>query len=168
MLIVPIPGDKIKVANGEIFKVVEYTRFKSAGPAVYCQVQDSKALTLVYFFDIEEINGIDVEYKKSAHLFKALGKIKRKFHLPQKGDTVYITRKGVSNEDDDSLTKQTVEVNRVEIKLGKSGLVHGLYILDDDKNLFNVKNILDIESDIGVQAFDRSGFIKYYKEYIGD
>ena len=169
MLIVPISGDKVKTANNsDTLKVVEYTRFKQAGPAVYCQATDSKTLILVYFFDIEEINGVKVEYKKSSHLFKALGKVKRKFNIPQKGDTVYFTRKGASSEDDDALEKQKVKVDKVEIKLGKSGLIHGLYITDADKNLINCKRILEIESEIGTQAFDRLGFIKYYKEYIGD
>lgn len=170
MLIVPIPGDKIKVANNpDTLKVIEYTRFKSAGPAVYCKAADSSTLILVYFFDIEEINEIDVEYKKSSHLFKALGKVKRKYNLPQKGDTISIMRKGIDQqEDDDALEKRKVKVEKIEIKLGKSGLIHGLYVTDSDKNLINCKQILDIESEIGSQAFDRSGFIKYYKEYIGD
>ena len=170
MLIVPLAGDKIKIANNDsTLKVIEYTRFKSAGPAVYCQVPDSKTLILVYFFDIEEINGVDVEYKKSSHLFKALGKVKRKYNIPQKGDVILITRKGSSTEeDDDALEKKKVKVDKVEIKLGKSNLVHGLFVTDEDKNLINCKRILDVESEIGTQAFDRSGFIKYYKEYFGE
>jgi hypothetical protein len=71
MLIVPLKGDKLTTTDGPEFTVDSYTNFKT-DPAVYVDVPRGQN-PIVYFQDIEQINGVKVEYNKATKVFTALG-----------------------------------------------------------------------------------------------
>lgn len=163
MFVVPIYKDTIKTKYGVIFKVIEYTNYKDGGPAVYVRSKQSKDVSLVYFFDIAEINGTVVEYHKSSKVFSALGKIGREQHLPQPDDKVTI----FSNKSDIEESSKTVEVSSLKLKSKLYGINKGLIFKDTEGDYHRAKNIINIEPALGTHTFDRSSFISIYKDYIG-
>ncbi len=163
MLVVPLFKDTIKTKDGLLLKVVEYTNFKEGGPAVYAKKGDDPDLILVYFFDIEEINGTRVEFQKGSKVFNALGKIKRAEHLPQPDDEVVVLDDKISDTDE----KQTVEVDTLKLKSKALGINKGMFIKTSEGESYRLKQVLDVKRSIGGSNFNRDNFLKLYKDYTG-
>lgn len=163
MLVVPLNKDVIKTKDNITLKVVEYTNFKDGGPAIYCKKEDTTDLILVYFFDIDEINGTKVEYQKGPKVFKALGKIKRVEHLPQPDDEIIVLDDKISDTDD----KHKVEVDTLKLKSKALGTNKGLFVKGSDGEHYRLKQLFDIKRSIGGSNFNRENFLKIYKDYTG-
>jgi hypothetical protein len=158
MIVVPVEKDYIKTKDGLGTRVISYTNFKEGGPAVYCKNRGDGRQTLVYFFDIDEINGTKVEYSKNSRMFNALGKINREQHLPQPDDKVVVVSGG---------EKITVEVASLKLKSKLLGINKGIFIKDKNGVAHRLRNIIDIESAIGGRRFNRKAFLSFYDEYLG-
>ena len=171
MVIVPLPGDKIETKDGAKLSVVGFNNFKSKGPAVYCRQAgedgDTSPFITIYFFDIEKINDVRVEFSQSSKVFTAYGRVKRKIHLPQPHDTIFVF--GKSNEDEKEGFDDSKQVKVVGFKLHskKHGVSKGLLIEDEDKNVYMLDEVLDLRRDVGSTVFDRKTFLRIYKEYLG-
>lgn len=154
MIVVPLEKDQIITKDGQSYVVVEYTNFKEGGPAVYATDSEGDLL-LVYFFDIAEINGTTVEYQRGSKVFNALGKIKRKQHLPQPDDKVTIAE------------HESIEVKGLKLKSKTLGINRGMFIQDNDGNYYRLKQVLSLDRAIGSSNFDRDSFLQIYRDYIG-
>lgn len=161
MLVVPLKGDTITTTDGPTFVVDSYTNYKP-DPAVYVEVPRGQN-SIVYFQDIEEINGVKVEYNKSSKVFTALGVIKRKYNLPQPKDIITVDRPGSPDDEGDN----TTEVKTPKLHNKAIGLSRGLVIIDRDDNMYSLTDIISIDRDIGGEHFDHKKFTKYYKDYLG-
>lgn len=167
MLVVPLAKDVIITKDRQKLRVVEYTNYKDGGPAVYAKTA-SKELVLIYFFDIDEINGTKVEYERGAKVFKALGKMRRAIHLPQPDDKVRILRDTISGDDDDEIAaKSRVEVKSLRLKSKALGVNKGLMFKDTDNGSFRMNEILDVDRAVGGDDFDRDAFLRLYRDYTG-
>lgn len=166
MLVVPLNKDIIHTKDGGKFKVVEYTNYKEGGPAVYARSTSSKEIILIYFFDIESINGTKVEFQRGTRVFNALGKIARKQHLPQPDDKIVVLTNNIS-DDDDATGKETSKVDSLKLKSKALGINKGMFVKDQDGNTFRLKQILDLEPSLGTGTFNRDEFLSYYKDYTG-
>lgn len=161
MLLVPLKDDKIETKDGITYSVLSYTNYRDKGPAVYVEHTPSVPSDAVYFFDIAKINGITVEYVTGSKIFRSLGKVKRKFQLPQISDSIsFRTSNGI------------VEQQVVGLKLHKKGeLAKGLQVqVKDDTgetSLVRISQIIDIQRDIGNDVFSRDKFLSYYEDYQG-
>jgi hypothetical protein len=155
MLVVPLTKDVIHTIDGTKYRVVEYTNFKSAGPAVYAKLPNSKAIVLVYFPDIDKINGTLVEYKQSSKVFNALGKVKRVQQLPQPEDTIKL-------EDETE-----IKVKNLKLKAKHLGATKGLLVKDVDDNYHGLHEIIDIIPALGTPTFNKEIFMSLYSNYIG-
>ena len=161
MLLVPLKDDKIETKDGITYVVLSYTNYRDKGPAVYVEHTPSVPSDAVYFFDIAKINGITVEYVTGSKVFRSLGKVKRKFQLPQPADS--ISFRGPNG---------VVEQQVVGLKLHKKGeLAKGLQVqVKDDTgetSLVRISQIIDIRRDIGNDVFSRDKFLSYYVDYQG-
>jgi len=163
VLVVPLEKDVIKTSDGQAYKVISYTNYKDGGPAVYAKAKDSKAQVLIYFFDIESINGTKVEFQRGSRVFRALGRIDRQFNLPQPDDKVVVMTSKMSDED----SKERVEVAALKLKSKALGVNKGLMFKDLDGNAYRLSSIVDIDRALGSESFDRQGFLNYYSEYTG-
>lgn len=163
MLVVPLEKDTIVTTDGETLRVVAYTNYKDGGPAVYARPKGSKVNVLVYFFDIESINKVRVEFQRGSKVFRALGKIDRKYHLPQPDDKATILTKEIDSTDD----KYRVEIASLKLKAKSLGNAKGMFFRDTTGKYHRIQQILDIDRSIGSDSFDRSEFLSYYKDYIG-
>lgn len=161
MLVVPLKGDTITTKDGPQFKVDSYTNYKT-DPAVYVDVPPGQN-SIVYFQDIDEINGVKVEYNKSTKVFTALGVIKRKYNLPQPKDSITVERPDSPDDatDNDTIVKTPKLHNRA------IGLSRGLVLIDVDDNVVALSDVIDIDREVGGEHFDRKRFKKYYKDYMG-
>lgn len=160
MLIVPLAGDKIETKDGMEFTVLEYTNYKERGPAVYVEHTASIPSDAVYFFDIAKVNGVSVTFG-GGKVFKASGAIKRKFHLPQPGDTITV-RSGGSAVD--------MKVSGLKLHSKTEGLAKGLLVqvkTEGETSYYRLGEIIDIHRSIGNDMFDRSKFLRVYKDYVG-
>lgn len=160
MLIVPLKGDQVTSNEGETFTVTEYTNYKS-DPAIY--IDASSGNKILYFQDIDQINGVKVEYNKSSKVFNSLGIIKRKYNLPQSKDILTIQNPGAPED----AQPVDVEVKTVKLHSRSIGLSKGLAVIDSDSNVFVLSDILNIERANGGEHFDRKKFLRYYKDYTG-
>jgi len=163
MLVVPLEKDKIRTTDGRLYRVIEYTNYKDGGPAVYARSKESKEPVLVYFFDIDQINGTTVEYQKGSRVFRALGRVAREYQLPQPDDKVTVLTNKVTDED----SKERVDVDGLKLKSKALGVNKGLFFKDTDGNAYRLNQILDIDRAVGSERFDRSAFLAYYKDYTG-
>lgn len=163
MFVVPLVKDIIHTKDGSKFKVVEYTNYKEGGPAVYAR-STGKDIVLIYFFDIDSINGTKVEYHRSMKIFEALGKVDREQHLPQPDDKFIVLTNDTSDDQDG---KEKAEVESLKLKSKSLGINKGMHIRDTDGNYYRLKQILDIDRALGGGSFDRDSFLAYYKDYIG-
>lgn len=163
MLVVPIAKDTIKTKDGSTYKVVEYTNYKEAGPAVYAR-SPSKENVLVYFVDIAEINGTKVEYQRGTKVFNALGKVSRSQPLPQPDDKVVLSIDKISSDDDE---KDQAEVDGLKLKSKALGINKGLFVRTTDGNHYRLKQIVDVIPALGTHTFNRAEFLKLYKDYTG-
>lgn len=158
MIVVPLEKDTIKTSDGQKLKVVSYTNFKDGGPAVYCRNRGDKSQTLVYFFDIVEINGTKVEYSTSSKLLNALGKVIREVQLPQPDDKIVVMVNG---------EKRSVEVSGLKLKSKSLGVNKGILVKDTDGEYHRLKNIFDIDPALGTGRFNKKAFVSLYSEYAG-
>jgi hypothetical protein len=156
MLVVPIDKDQIKTKDKQSYKVVSYTNYKDGGPAVYGKMRGDKSLTLIYFFDIAEINDVPVELVKGSKVFNALGKITRAQHLPQPDDKLIIGDE-----------EKMVEVQGLKLKSKTVGPSKGLLVKDDNGDYYRLKQIKDIERNLHGDHFDREAFMHIYHDYLG-
>lgn len=162
MLVVPIAKDVIETKEGTKYRVIEYTNYKEAGPAVYVK-SAAKEIILIYFFDIVSINGTKVEFQKSSKVFNALGKVERKQQLPQPDDKVVV----LSSKVVDDTTKHTVEVASLKLKSKALGVHKGLFVKDTEGETFRLSQVLDLEPALGGNSFNREEFLQIYKDYTG-
>lgn len=164
MLVVPLKKDKIETKDGVIFTVLSYTNYREKGPAVYVEHTPGVPSDAVYFFDINKINGVYVDYVGGSKVFKAAGRIDRTYHLPQVDDI--ITVRG---------TDGSTDLKVIGLKLHKrDSLAKGLIVQAEDKNdpdsrqLVRLDDIVDLQRNIGSDArFSRDAFLKYYGDYRG-
>lgn len=167
MIVVPLPNDTIQTKDGASLIVVGFNNYKSKGPAVYCRLttdeHSSSTFITIYFFDIEKINDVRVEFSPSSKVFTAFGRIKRKIHLPQPHDFIFVFDK--SNEKFDVSKK--VKVTGYKLHSKKHGISKGLLIEDEDKNVHLLDEVVDLRRDSGTTLFDKKTFVKLYKEYLG-
>jgi hypothetical protein len=161
MLVVPLKGDTITTKDGPEFSVDSYTNFKP-DPAVYVDVPRGQN-PIVYFQDIDQINGVKVEYNKSSKVFTALGVVKRKYNLPQPKDIITIDRPGSPDDAGDDDT----EVKTPKLHSRSIGLSRGLVLIDTDDNVFSLFDVIDIDRAVGGEHFDRKKFASYYRDYMG-
>jgi hypothetical protein len=160
MLIVPLAGDKIQTKDGMEFTVLEYTNYKERGPAVYVEHTASIPSDAVYFFDIAKINGVSVTFG-NGKVFKAAGAVKRKLHLPQPGDTITVRTSDAAVD---------LKVSGLKLHSKTEGLAKGLLIqvkLEGETKYYRLGQIIDIHRSIGNDMFDRSKFLRTYKDYAG-
>jgi hypothetical protein len=163
MLVVPLNKDHIATKDGAKYRVIEYTKYKDGGPAVYCKIPKAGDVVLVYFFDIAEINGTSVEYQRSSKVFRAFGKISRDQQLPQPDDKVIV----FDDKRDPEGSKRLVEVASLKLNSKNLGINKGMFFKDRDGKYHRIKNILDLDPSLGTHTFDRGSFISSYKDYIG-
>ncbi len=158
--IVPVVGDKLKIVDNDgTFVVTSYTNMK-AEPAVYVDANEGEN-NIVYFYDISEINDVKVEFNRGPKLFDSLGMLKRRFNLPQPGDTITVTRKNPAGE------TETVDVVVKNLKLhNKSeGVSRGLVVCDEDA-CYDILTIKNIVRKSGSEKFNQQKFQKYYFDYL--
>lgn len=175
MLVVPLKGDRIVTKDGASLLVEGYTNFKNRGPAVYCSSTNAEfnsgdgQFIAIYFFDIDKINDVRVEFNSSSKVLNALGRLKRKIHLPQQHDLIEVFKP--SNNEDGSKSQfdksAKVKVSGLKLHSKKYGIAKGLLIEDEDKNVYLLDEILDIEREIGNSLFNKKLFLKIYGEYVG-
>jgi hypothetical protein len=161
MLIVPLKGDKLTTTDGPEFTVDSYTNFKT-DPAVYVDVPRGQN-PIVYFQDIEQINGVKVEYNKATKVFTALGIVKRKYNLPQPKDTITVKKPG--NPDDSQDDQAQIKTSKLHSR--SIGLSKGLVLIDTEDNVYSLSGVLGIDRAVGSEHFDRKRFLKYYRDYLG-
>lgn len=156
MLLVPVKGDKIKIRDSdELCVVSSYTNLKS-DPALYIVGQASD---VIYFSNIEEINGIKVEFNSSNKVFDSMGPLRRRINLPQPGDTIKIKEQDESSDykDSDFVIKS--------IKLhDRSKKAFGI-LVNTNLQTYDLSDIVDIERKLSVEKFDLSLFKRYYIDY---
>lgn len=161
MYIVPLPKDTIKTRDGGTYKVVAYTNYKEAGPAVYARMKGA-ANILIYFIDIDEVNDTRVEYQRGDHLLKSLGKVERVQPLPQPGDTAVVRQ-----DPNATRGRLTVKVEGLKLKSKSLGINKGMFIKGDDGEYYRLKQLLDIEPALATHKFDRELFLSQYQDYTG-
>lgn len=152
MLVVPVSGDTITTKDGAEIKVLSFTNFKSKGPAVYVEHEAGIPAVVIYFFDIEKINGTRVEFNTSSKVFSSLGFIKRKFHLPQPGDELTVGDK-------------SIKVKSLKLHSKNLGLTQGLLVRDSDGIYYTLTQIDGIKRSNGTDTFDKKKFLAFYSEY---
>ena len=157
MLIAPVAGDKLTLLSveGEV-KVSSYTALKP-DPAVYLTEVLESGERFVFFADIATMNGAEVKLD-SGGLLIAVGSIQRRFNLPQVGDSI-IT--GLIETD---YKQESAELVVTAVSLsGKEP--HSLVIKCGKTNLA-LTDIQDIKRKRGFEKFNRTGFLKYYVDYL--
>ncbi len=169
MIIVPLAKDQIETKDGAKLTVHGFTNFKPKGPALYANDGGTSPMVVVYFFDIDKINGVRVEFSQSSKVFTAMGKIKRAIHLPQPHDYIFVYEKKEEGTADKDSFKDSKKVKVAGFKLHskKHGLAKGLLIEDEDKNVYRLQEVLDVRREIGSDDFDRRRFLRIYAEYEG-
>lgn len=166
MYVVPLNGEQIQTSDGGTYEVVSYTDYKPRGPALYCSIVGgsvSDHTPVVYFFDIVKIRGVHVEFDNSSKMFKASGKINRKFHLPQPGDKITVLKEDTPLDQPNDIIK----VEKLKLHNKSEGINKGLVVCGDDA-CYTLADIIAINRQIGSDSFDRKRFLKLYKEYAGN
>jgi len=168
MWVVPIKGDVVRTSDDTEFTVEAYSNFKGKGPCVYVEHTGGDKTLPIYFFDIESVNGIKVEFNNQSKIMNAMGYMKRKQHLPQKHDTITVADYGVGEESDDKEPKtKKVKVNELKLHNRNLGLSRGLLIIADDDEVYSLKDIITIKRVSGDSYFDATKFQKIYTDYLG-
>lgn len=161
MLVVPLVGDKITTTDDGEFIVISYTPFKDKGPAIYVESPIGTPPPIIYFFDIEKINGVKVEYSDSSKVFTALGLIKRSVHLPQLKDTMIFLKPStpIDSENDKMI------VTGLKLHNKSEGIGKGLLVCGED-GCFKLSEIIDLKRVHANEHFNRTRFLRIYKEYL--
>lgn len=169
MLVVPVKNDKITTHDGKLYRVLSYNSFKDAGPAVFARTikqdeADSHHVVLVYFFDIEKINGVTVELVPGSKVFRALGLIKRSQHLPQPDDNVTAEVSDINTEETDT---KFLEVKALKLKSKTLGHARGMHVIGTDDEIIRLKHVKNIKRALTDVTFNHDEFVKLYKDYFG-
>lgn len=162
MFVVPVKGDRITVkdSGGKELVVSSYTNMKT-DPGVYVVNNTPGTDTEVIFFqDIEQINGVSVVLNRTAKVFEAQGPLKRKFNLPQPGDTIIITRLDVpiGSPDENVIVKHLKLHSQQNRGMGM--------LVSDGSAMYRLTDIISIDRKIGSERFDRVKFQRYYFDYL--
>lgn len=160
MFVVPVAGDKVRTKDDSSPRVVSsFTSLKDE-PAVYLVPETSRE-RYIYFSDIVEINGVRVEYDSDSKTFDALGPLRRKYNLPQPGDTIKVKLIDVPFKDE----VEEIVVDSLKLHNKKHGTTRGL-LTCGKKSCFSLNDILDIDRKSWTEKFDRERFKKYYGDYL--
>jgi hypothetical protein len=163
MWCVPVKGDLITTSD-DIQVVVEgYSNYKSKGPVVYCTAEGSSTKIPVYFFDIKELNGVKIEFSNTSKVLNALGLLKRKQHLPQKKDTIFV----MEENDEGNEVEKKVKVAELKLHNRNIGLSRGLLVIGEDEEFYSLADIKRIKRTSGDSYFDENKFQKLYQDYLG-
>lgn len=165
MLIVPLTNDIIINKDDSELVVLSYTNYKTRGPAVYAKspsAGNNDIQHVVYFFDIEKLNGVRVQFVETQKVLRALGLVKRKYHLPQPKDTLTILDADLGLDSDEIVTR----VERLKLH-AKDEISRGLQFVCDNDKCYRLEDIIDIKNAVGGNHFSRSKFLKYYEDYRG-
>lgn len=151
MFIVPLAGDRIETAGAVKHTVLSYTNYRDK-PAVYVETPSTVSALTVPFSSIISVNGTGVTLDQGQVLI-SIGKVKRRLHLPQKGDIV-------------TIAGMHIKVHR--LKLNASGkLASGMIVVGtDDEKAAVSKRLIDLE-EIESIKFDREVFLALYRDYLG-
>lgn len=162
MLIALVKNDRVKLIGHEGVHVVSsYTSLKSK-PAIYLKEPLDDGSRSAFVEAVIEVNGIKVKYDESAHLLEAFGPLKRKYQLPQPGDTVTYTL--VETDFKEEKVKAVVKDLRLHARDNPSKSLQ--VKLEDSDTVLELTSILDIERKVGGESFDRKGFQRYYLDYL--
>lgn len=160
MFVVPVKGDKIKTKDDSNPRVVSsFTSLKDE-PAVYL-VQSTSQDRYLYFSDLTEINGVTVEYDSTSKTFNALGPLKRKYNIPQPGDTITVKLMDVNFKDE----TEEIDVESIKLHSKKYGIGRGLLVCGQ-KSCFSLNEILNLKRKSWTEKFDPKKFQKYYFDYL--
>ena len=152
MLILPIKGDRIKTTDSSEESVVtSYSGLKSE-PCVYTQ---GNGTSVIYFSNIDEINGIKVEFNNTTKIFDSIGPLKRRIHIPQPKDIITVI-------DIDAILDSSKD--ETEVKSLKIEKTLGLIIRTANKD-YDLLDIQDIESPNIVGNFNLQLFKRLYIYY---
>jgi hypothetical protein len=158
MIIVPVLGDEVKTKDGLPSKVISYTNYKPAGPAVI--VSSGASTDEIQFSDIISINNQEVKLLKDAdgyNVFEITGYLKRKFELPQPGEYIQSDVSGTQTEQ--------YKVQRVRLHVqGKSSSGIILDVLHQDETA-PIEITLNQITDIKDALFNKENFLKFYSDY---
>jgi len=158
--IVPVAGDKLKIVDNDAqFVVTSYTNMKTE-PAVYVDAGEDEN-NIVYFYDISEINDVKVDYNRGSKTFESLGMLKRRYNLPQPGDTISVKKKTPDGEMEDGETT----VKNIKLHNKTEGISRGLVVCDED-TCYDLLSIKSITRKSGSEKFDSKKFQKYYFDYL--
>lgn len=162
MLVALVKNDRVKLIGHEgVHSVSSYTSLKSK-PAIYLKEPLDDGSRSAFVEDVIEVNGVKVKYDESAHLLEALGLLRRKYQLPQPGDTVTYTL--VETDFKEEKVKAVVKALRLHARDNPSKSLQ--VKLEDNDTILELTSILDIERKIGGESFDRSKFQHYYLDYL--
>lgn len=150
-IVLPVKGDTVTTVDGSEFTVVDVARHKQE-PAVFVRTDDQ--VLPLYFKDIEQINGVMVDFKKIDGVFEAIGKLKRRHHLPQPGETV-ITTDG-----------KEFQVSRVRYHVKSIGLSKGVLLLNSDNDYITLNDVANLKAEGETVLFNRDSFLKFYRGYL--
>jgi hypothetical protein len=157
MLVAPVAGDKVTLqSTGGPAKVSSYTALKPE-PAVYLTEPLESGERFTFFSDILSLNGVEVE-QDSSNLLKASSLVKRKHNLPQVGDSI------VTGLVETAFKQESMELEVTGVTL--SGKEPRSLVVKCGKTVLNLTDIQDIKRKRGFEKFDRSGFLKYYVDYL--
>ena len=155
MLVVPVSGDKLTLMSTQtVLCVSSYTALKPE-PAVYLTEPLESGDRFTFFSDITAINGISVKPKNN--LFDASGLIKRKYNLPQPGDTI------ITFLVDTSFKQETIELEITDVTI--SGKEPRSIVIKCGSTKLGLNEIQDIKRKRGFEKFNREAFLKYYVDY---
>jgi hypothetical protein len=154
MFVVPVTNDKIKNLDGDEFVVSSYTNLKKE-PAVYTTEK-----TVIFFTEIDEINGVRVSYNTGSKCFESLGVMRRRYNLPQPGDECEIVVKAAGTE-----SQNILKVKHLKLHNRSEGIANGLVVCDDALCV-KLTEITNIKRKQGSEKFDPAGFKKYYFDYL--
>lgn len=158
--IVPLAGDKLKIVDNDAeFVVTSYTNMKTE-PAVYVDAQEGEN-NIVYFYDISEINDVKVDFNRSSKTFESLGMLKRRYNLPQPGDTMTVNKKTPDGE----MEEADVVVKNIKLHNKAEGVSRGLVVCDEDA-CYDLLSIKNVNRKSGSEKFDPKKFQKYYFDYL--
>lgn len=157
MLLVPLTGDKLALKSTEGgVKVSSYTALKPE-PAVYITEPLESGDRFVLFSDIMSVNGIEVTLDSSG-LLKASSLLKRKYNLPQIGDTI------TTSLVDTAFKQEFMELKVTNVTI--SGREPRSIIVKCGTTSLSLADITDIKRKRGFEIFNHAAFVRYYSDYM--
>lgn len=162
MYVALVKHDKIKLMGRDGVHVVSsYTSLKTE-PAVYLKDALPDGQRSAFFSDVIEVNDVKVKYDEESHLLIALGPLKRRYQLPQPGDTVKYTLV------ETDYTEEVVSADVKDLRLHARGNPgKSLQVRLENDTMLELTGILDIERKIGGELpFNRAAFQRFYIDYL--